>query len=355
MKQGADNWQVYHIVQPYFFAHHHFHKRKVDVLRKNGIDAKILSFIPRKLYQENIERYDSFKNNGAIELVKGGRPFFAMSLIVFLLIKILSGKKILVHVLRTSPMAIIFLRYLPFVKSRLRYIQEFEGDNASEFLYAKEYREYPRPPEKANTVVTKLKYLILLKLQRYQVNNADGLILMSQEHVDLWESRLNRSLCASILPTLADPGRVWFDPDTRKKLREELGLMGKVVLTYSGNVICKWQRREAMCRFVAELSKKQPQISFLALVRRDDITLMRSSLKNHGIEPITILKTIEQQDMYKYLSAADIALFLRHNHTMNNIVTSGKLGEYLAAGLPVITTGCNAKVLNDFIFNMIIN
>jgi len=42
-------------------------------------------------------------------------------------------------------------------------------------------------------------------------------------------------------------------------------------------------------------------------------------------------------------------MFLRHDHTMNKIVTSGKLGEYLAAGLPVITTGNNAAVLNDLI------
>jgi glycosyltransferase involved in cell wall biosynthesis len=34
---------------------------------------------------------------------------------------------------------------------------------------------------------------------------------------------------------------------------------------------------------------------------------------------------------------------------MNQIVTSAKLGEYLAAGLPVITTGANAEILNDFI------
>jgi glycosyltransferase involved in cell wall biosynthesis len=53
--------------------------------------------------------------------------------------------------------------------------------------------------------------------------------------------------------------------------------------------------------------------------------------------------------MGSYLSAADIALFLRHNHTMNQVVTSGKLGEYLAAGLPVVTTGANTDMLNNFI------
>jgi hypothetical protein len=42
--------------------------------------------------------------------------------------------------------------------------------------------------------------------------------------------------------------------------------------------------------------------------------------------------------MGSWLSAADLALFLRHNHVMNRIVTSAKLGEYLAAGLPLVTT-----------------
>ncbi|NAR40909.1 glycosyltransferase family 4 protein [Vibrio cholerae] len=174
---------------------------------------------------------------------------------------------------------------------------------------------------------------------------------MSQEHASLWQSRLKKSLHISILPTVADSTTVWFDANSRNKIRNALKIDDFLVLTYTGNVICYWQRREAMCHFVAKLYQKEPKIHFLAIVRKDDTLLMTESLKKYGIEQITTLISVDHSEIYKYLSAADLGLFLRHNHTMNKVVTSGKLGEYLSAGLPVLTTGNNADVLNQFIHN----
>lgn len=344
------NWKVYHLVQPYFFSHHHFHKRKVQVLRDSGLDAQVLSFVPKSLHQKNRQRYDVFKDNATVKLMITPFEFLhTVSLFLFLLTQVLKGEILLIHVLRVNPTAIILLRFLPFVRSRIRYIQEYEGDTASEFVYAKEYCESPRPPEKPSGLLNKLKYSILLGFARVQVGNADGLVLMSQEHINLWEARLNKELNTTALPTLPAPQSIRFDQGLRDKIRKELGVRNSLVLTYVGNVICKWQRRDAMCAFVKELSEHQTAIRFLAMVRVDDVDLMKETIKKYGLEDITILKTVAPEIMYQYLSAGDVAMFLRHEHTMNKVVTSGKLGEYLAAGLPVITTGNNAAVLNNLI------
>ena len=50
------------------------------------------------------------------------------------------------------------------------------------------------------------------------------------------------------------------------------------------------------------------------------------------------LNEVPNNEMINYLSAADLGISLRDFHPMNSIVTSGKIIDYLACGLPVITT-----------------
>lgn len=342
--------KFYHLVQPYFFAHHHFHKRKIDVLRESGFDAKLLSVVPKSLYNENYDRYSRLEKNSYVELIVVPSSVVAsFYLFAFILQEILKSNKLSIHVLRSSPWPIVFFKVFPFFKSKLYYFQEFEGDSYSEFIYSKEYCEFPRPPEKPSGLLNKVKSNIILNLEKIQVLVSDGLILMSDEHVKLWSFRLKKSIKASLLPTLADPKLVWFDQEARAEIRNKYQMTDSLVLTYTGNVICHWQRREEMCRLIKRLSSDVPNIRFMAIVRSDDLVVMQESIKRHGIVDLTILLSVDHGQVYKYLSAADLALFLRHEHTMNKVVTSGKLGEYLSAGLPVLTTGSNADVLNKFI------
>jgi glycosyltransferase involved in cell wall biosynthesis len=104
-----------------------------------------------------------------------------------------------------------------------------------------------------------------------------------------------------------------------------------------------------MCRFVARLAEWLPRAHFLALVRVDDLELAREIAARRDVTERSTILHVAPDEMADHLSAADAALFLRHTHTMNLVVTSAKLGEYLAAGLPVITTGANASGVNDFI------
>lgn len=342
--------KVYHLVQPYFFAHHHFHKRKIDILRESGFDAKLLSVVPNSLYNENYDRYSKLEKNGYVELIVVPSSVVAFFyLFAFLLRKMLKGNKLAIHVLRSNPWPIVFFKVLPFFKSKLFYFQEFEGDSYSEFIYSKEYCEFPRPPEKPEFLANKIKSNIIFNLEKIQTLMSDGLILMSDEHVKLWNSRLKICVKASVLPTLADPKLVWFDQEARSEIRNRYNLGDNLVLAYTGNVTCHWQRREEMCRLIKKLSIDMPNIRFMAIVRSDDLVLMEESIKRHGILDLTILLSVDHDQVYKYLSASDLALFLRHKHTMNKVVTSGKLGEYLSAGLPVLTTGSNAAILNEFI------
>lgn len=342
-------WDFYHLVQPYFFAHYHFYSRKIEALRKSNINAKLLSFVDKSMYENNISRYNDIEKDGLIELVVVSKKrFLIFSILFFTIGKILKNKKIAFHVLKVNILILYLIKYLPFFKSRIIIIQEFEGDAASEFLYTNEYVECPRPPEAPSGLLSKLKYFKLIHFDKLRVNLADGLILMSQEHIDLW-CKINKKIIKSlILPTLPEKERVYFDSEARESIRSKLCLREKTVIIYVGNVVCKWQRLDAMCRFVYKLHDINNSIVFFLLVREEDFSIAREALDRYGISEITILDNVSSGAIHKYMSAADIAVFLRHNHTMNSVVTSGKLGEYLATGLSVITTGANASILNEY-------
>lgn len=81
----------------------------------------------------------------------------------------------------------------------------------------------------------------------------------------------------------------------------------------------------------------------LALVHTNDHAIAREFADKYAVGDSVHLLFSPANEMSRYLSAADIGMFLRAEHLMNRIVTSAKLGEYLACGLPILTTGVSAR------------
>jgi len=311
----------------------------------------ILSFIPEPLYQEHRFRYDEILSAGFTKIIRVPHENLINRAVLKFFVKETLRHKVLVHVLRTDPEPVIRLRKWPLLGRRIKYVLEYEGDIPFEFLYHAAYLESPGPPSSPPPEL-KPVYDNLLRIQKFHVQEADGLVLMSHEQIALLETRIGISIRACRLPTLADPNRVGFDGNQRKKIRNDLGIEDRLVLIYTGNVISKWQRLDAMCRFVAQLSERVPKLWFILLVRIDDLHLAGEAVQKYGLENRSTVQFVDTDKVPDYLSAADVALFLRHLHPMNLIVSSGKLGEYLAAGLPIITTGANSEIFNQFIRNM---
>lgn len=349
MQTAPSGWSIYHLVQPYFFAHHHFHRRKLEHLRAAGYPAWGLAIVPESLYRSHRARYEEAAASGYMKVVRvNGQRVANRALLWFLLRELLTGRRLLVHVLRCDPAPVIRLRRMPGIGARLRYVLEYEGDLPSELIYQGAFVEGERPPSEPPSAL-KTAYDTSLATQKHEADRADGLVLMSKEHIELWRGRLARPVNACCLPTLPDSSRFRFDVRQRDEVRCELGLEDRLVFVYTGNLVCKWQRLEAMCAVIAELRKKIPSAWFLALVRVDDLHLAEEAISRHGLKECATVKHVPSSEIGRYLSAADVGLFLRHRHPMNMVVTSGKLGEYLAAGLPVLTTGANAEVLNEYL------
>jgi len=338
------------LVPPYFFAHLHFYQRKLAALREYGFSSRIVAFIPTEMFNKNKSKYSKALGDGDVELVLVNGQFSKIVKMVKYYNAILKKKeKVVVHILRETAIPIIFLRMFGKSRNRLKFIQEFEGDNRSELVYSKEFTECPRPPEYPERLINVVKFNILAIIDNIQAKFSDGLILMSPEHAKLWDCRIGTSKKKLIMPTLPEKTKIFFDLKMRVEVRENLGFSHNVVFIYAGNVVSPWQRLGAMCKLFKEIVDNNSSIRLIMLLRPDDFEIAEKEIKENGIERFTVIKNANYQDVYKYLSASDVGLFLRHDHTMNRIVTSGKLGEYLASGMKVLTTGANSESLNYFI------
>ena len=136
---------------------------------------------------------------------------------------------------------------------------------------------------------------------------------------------------------------VTFDPAVRDQTRAELRLSHHLVLAYAGTLGRYQHIEDGVIPFVRAMAERHNDVHLLALV--PDPAAMRRMLHAQGVpsDRATAL-TVAQRDVTRYLSAADAGLLLRAPSRMNRFSQPTKLGEYLAAGLPVIVSRGTGQV-----------
>jgi glycosyltransferase involved in cell wall biosynthesis len=119
-------------------------------------------------------------------------------------------------------------------------------------------------------------------------------------------------------------------------LREQMGLSDKTVLLYLGK-LGSWYMAAEMVDFFAVAREAIPHLHFLILTQ-SDYALARQEFARRGIgEESFTLTTVAPEDVPLYLALADVGIsFIRP--CFSKLASSPtKIGEYLAAGLPIVT------------------
>lgn len=132
-------------------------------------------------------------------------------------------------------------------------------------------------------------------------------------------------------------GAPTFVDSARARIRGELSLDGKLVIAYVG-VAARYQHLEnGVIPFVREAILQDRTVFFLAIT--PDTVALEALLRRAGV-PADCWKVVKvpQAAVGSYLSAADAGLLLRPSDRLSSVVQPVKLGEYLAAGLPVIVS-----------------
>ncbi len=139
-----------------------------------------------------------------------------------------------------------------------------------------------------------------------------------------------------VLPCAVDANRFRPTPERRDAIRAELGLTG-TVLVYAGKP-GGWYDTEEMVAFLSAAKDVFPSLTLLVLTREDD-SAFSALCRGAGIPLVT--RAVPLEEMPAYLSAADAGLCFLRPFPSKLSCSPIKLGEYLACGLPVVSTsGC---------------
>jgi len=176
--------------------------------------------------------------------------------------------------------------------------------------------------------------------EKEAVYGADAIVSVSRALEDYWRSKYKGLKVASlVVPCAVDTARFFAEQNARASIRSECGLKATDLLfVYCGSTSAYQQLPQTLLVF-ARILEQLPSAWLLLLLsdfgERQSKRLVR---ENVAIAHRLILKRLERSKVPDWLSAADIGLLLRGDLLMNRVSYPTKFGEYLACGIPVVTT-----------------
>lgn len=139
-----------------------------------------------------------------------------------------------------------------------------------------------------------------------------------------------------VIPCCADIDALSAAPGTRQRVRTELGLTDAVVMAYVGK-FSGWYMEREMADFFAKGRESLASLHFLILTQGDRNPIRRE-LEAHGVRSSEYTITSAPPDRVgDYLSACDFAISFIEPAPSKIASSPTKIGEYLAAGLPIVT------------------
>lgn len=201
-----------------------------------------------------------------------------------------------------------------------------------------------------------IKSRLLSYLELRESRKADRLSTVSQ-NLRQYLSLETGSRDIIVIPSCVNETRMFFDPIARNEIRNTLGLdQNTILLCYSGGTSA-WQRMGDIVSLLKGVCLTN--LRYKALFLTTSLSDVTSLIEQAKFPPEqAFVRGCPQNEVHRYLSAADVGLIMRHDTIVNNVASPVKVGEYLACGLPVILTrgiGDYSDMLPDARVGLLLN
>lgn len=347
--------KYYYFFQSTLAKHVDIYKGWVDIARKNGLPMEMVTTLSFNTYMKQYKLVEHYVGFNYIHVIVSFPVLYSITIFLFFLSKAITNKQLVIHLRKQSPKPLDLLKII--FKNRIKYIYELEGDPLSEkeYLIEHPYKEnfYKEVIDAMDRHIRELPILL---------TKADYVLTVTEELKGLLDKRypwINIRDKTSVIPTGVDINNIYFSEDIREKVRKNLNLQNKFVIIYIGSAYYSWQNVHRTIEVFRLIKNEIEQTAFLILlVRKEDHMIVNDFIRKLNIhENDYLIRAVPHENICGYLNASDLGVLLRHSHTMNKVASPGKLGEYLAAGLPVITTKIvkNSEVIEEKNYGIILN
>lgn len=190
-------------------------------------------------------------------------------------------------------------------------------------------------PNTPQEIVEKERYREL-----YSVESANAVVCQSDEMKRYIMSKYGQSPEKIVVYRCGYEQTLFnVDPSQRQEKRTELGLTDDNLLFVYAGGLHKWQKIEESLNVFKSFRENTPNAKFLILTGdQSRLGELLNSERYAEIKSSVISFSVPFASVAQYLNAADVAFLIRDNHPMNAVASPTKLAEYLACGLPIITS-----------------
>ena len=179
----------------------------------------------------------------------------------------------------------------------------------------------------------------LKKAEEKILLDSDAIIFVSNSMKEHYQRKYQSSFENSIIiPTCVTMDLFNMDYEDRMRKRQELGLGKNFIFLYVGT-LSVWQWKEAMFNLFEQILQVNEKAFFYLVLPTNDHETAKELFNSKRISPekYSILE-ISHDEIGSLIGIADAGILLRKEHLVNHVSFPTKFGEYLAAGMPVITT-----------------
>jgi glycosyltransferase involved in cell wall biosynthesis len=163
------------------------------------------------------------------------------------------------------------------------------------------------------------------------LRTADAVVVLTERRRDEIRGLIPGEV--AVLPCGVDTAHFIRDLVKGRSIRDDLGLKG-VVLVYVGKA-GGWYLTDAMLDFARVSAKVLGQVSLLVLTNEDP-RRFEELARQRGL--FCAVRSATRDEVPRYLSAADVGLSFVLPAPSKTACSPVKNGEYLACGLPIVTT-----------------
>lgn len=168
--------------------------------------------------------------------------------------------------------------------------------------------------------------------ERHSYNQADMIGLMSVNNINVFNMDYS-GYPVEVLRNWAMVSPTISIPDSYVSIRDRLGLRGKIIFFYGGNIGHAQDMTNLM-----RLTKKMTTYDnahFIYIGQGDEVTLINQLSIDWGLKNFSYLPSVSQEEFKIILSEVDVGLFsLSATHTSHNF--PGKLLGYMVEAIPIL-------------------